>query len=265
MKQPLAVITGASSGLGAAFARALAAKGYHLLLTGRREDRLQALCRQLAQRFSITCEYRCGDLSVAETRQALVQEITLLPRLDALVNNAGYAEDGRFGDIDWSRHQALLDVHVLATTQLTHAALPNLLSHQGIVINVASVASWMPTPQSALYGPTKAFVRSFSESLALAYHHTGLKVLGLCPGFTVTDFHTKLGLNPDEFYRNRGLIRAWSADSVVEQAFRDLAKGRAISVKGWNYRLIVSLLRFLPMRWLHFAMKHTQVARYGAD
>lgn len=265
MTKPFAVVTGASSGLGAAFARSLATRGYDLLLTGRREDKLQALCLQLEQQFPIRCQYRCGDLANTEHRQALLQEITLLPRLDALINNAGYAEDGRFGDIDWSKHQALLDVHIQCTTQFTHAALPNLLAHRGILVNVASVASWMPTPQSALYGPTKAYIRSFSESLALAYHRSGLKVLALCPGFTVTEFHEKLGLNPNEFYRNRGLVKAWSAEAVVERAFKDMAKGRVVSVKGWNYRFIVTLLRLLPMRWLHFGMKHAQVARYGAD
>lgn len=265
MTQPFAVITGASSGLGAAFARNLASRGYDLMLTGRREDKLQALCLQLEQQYSINCQYRCGDLADKTDRQALVQEITLLPRLDALINNAGYAEDGRFGDIDWSKHQALLDVHIQSTTQLAHAALPNLLAHQGILVNVASVASWMPTPQSALYGPTKAYIRSFSESLALAYHRSGLTVLALCPGFTVTDFHEKLGLDPAEFYRSRGLMKAWSADDVVDRAFKDMAKGRVVSVKGWNYRLIVNVLRLLPMRWLHFGMKHAQVARYGAD
>lgn len=268
MTQPFAVITGASSGLGAAFANRLAARGYDLLLTGRREDKLQALCLKLEQQHPIQCRYLCGDLADQKARQALVQEVTLLPRLDALINNAGYSEDGRFGDVDWSKHQALMDVHIQTTTQLAHAALPNLLAHQGILVNVASVASWMPTPHSALYGPTKAYLRSFSESLGLAYHSKGLKVLALCPGYTVTEFHEKLGLDPNTFYQSRGLMRAWSAEAVVERAFKDMDKGRLVSIMGWNYRFIVALLRLIPMRWLHSGMKHArkaQVARYGAD
>ena len=260
-----ALITGGTSGIGAAFARRLAAEGHDVILTGRRESQLAALCRELEEQHGISATFATGDLARAEDRQALEDRIHSLPRLDVLVNNAGYAEDGRFGDIDWARHRALLDVHVLATMQLTHAALPRLLEQRGTVINVASVASWLPTPQSALYGPTKAFVRSFSETLALSYHPEGLKVQALCPGFTVTDFHEKLGIDPASFYRSKGLMRAWTADQVVERSRRDLARGRIVCIPGWNYRLIVTALRHLPMSLLHWAQRRAKVARYGAD
>ncbi len=148
---------------------------------------------------------------------------------------------------------------------MTHAALPLLLAANGRLINVASIASWLPTPQSALYGPTKAFVRSFSETLALSYHNRGLQVQALCPGFTVTDFHYKLGLDPQRFYRSRGMMRAWSAEQVVERSLSDLRRGRIVCVPGWNYRLIVLALRHAPMRLLHWAQRRTRVARYGAD
>lgn len=260
-----AVITGGTSGIGAAYARHLSASGHDLLLTGRRQAQLEALCLELSDRYGVNAQFELGDLARAEDREALEGRIQSLPRLDVLINNAGYAEDGRFGDIDWSRHQSLLNVHVQATMQLTHAALPKLLAAQGTVINVASVASWLPTPQSALYGPTKAFVRSFSETLALSYHAEGLKVQALCPGFTVTDFHEKLGLDPASFYRSTGLMRAWTANQVVERSMKDLARGRIVCVPGWNYRLIVAALRHLPMSLLHWAQRRSKVARYGAD
>ncbi|GGX73422.1 SDR family NAD(P)-dependent oxidoreductase [Saccharospirillum salsuginis] len=260
-----ALITGGTSGIGAAFARRLAAEGHDVILTGRREPQLATLCRELEEQFGISATFQTGDLARAEDRQALEDRIRALPRLDVLINNAGYAEDGRFGDIDWPRHQALLDVHVQATMQLTHAALPQLLEQRGTVINVASVASWLPTPQSALYGPTKAFVRSFSETLALSYHPDGLKVQALCPGFTVTDFHQKLGIDPASFYRSKGLVRAWTADQVVDRSLNDLARGRIVCIPGWNYRLIVTALRHLPMSLLHWAQRRAKVARYGAD
>lgn len=251
MSHPLAVITGATSGIGAAYAERLAADGYHLLLTGRREAELAAVCDRLRERYPVEVDYRIVDLAEADQREALVQEVTLLPRLDALINNAGYADDGRFGDVNWSRHRALLDVHVLSTLQLTHAALPKLIRARGLVINLASVASWLPTPHSALYGPTKAFVRAFTETLALSYQREGLRTLAVCPGFTVTDFHERLGLDPESFYKRRGLTRAWSAEAVVARSFKDLARGRVLSIQGWNYRLIVAVLRHLPVRWLH--------------
>lgn len=261
MSHPLAVITGATSGIGAAYADRLAADGYNLLLTGRRENELAAVCERLRTDYPVGVDYRIVDLAMAEQRDALVQEVTLLPRLDALVNNAGYAEDGRFGELNWSRHQALLDVHVTSTLQLTHAALPNLLRARGLVINLASVASWLPTPQSALYGPTKQFIRAFTETLALSYRREGLRALAVCPGFTITDFHARLGLDPDSFYKRHGLTRAWSAEAVVKRSFNDLARGRVLSIQGWNYRLIVAVLRHLPVPWLHAALARSGRAR----
>lgn len=261
MSHPLAVITGATSGIGAAYAERMAADGYSLLLTGRRDAELSAVCERLRHCYPVDVEYRILDLAETGQREALVQEVTLLPRLDALINNAGYAEDGRFGDINWSRHQALLDVHVQSTLQLTHAALPNLIRAQGLVINLASVASWLPTPHSALYGPTKTFVRAFTETLALSYRHEGLRALAVCPGFTITDFHARLGLDPASVYKRQGLTRAWSARAVVDRSFKDLARGRVLSVQGWNYRLIVAVLRHLPVRWLHGALARSDRVR----
>jgi len=261
MMQPVAVVTGATSGIGAAYAERLARDGYQLLLTGRRETELAALCQRLRDSHKVEVNYRLVDLAEADQREALVQEVTLLPRLNALINNAGYAEDGRFGDVNWSRHSALLDVHVLSTLQLTHAALPNLIRARGMVINIASVASWLPTPQSALYGPTKAFVRSFTETLAVSYRDEGLRAVAVCPGFTVTEFHAKLGLEPASFYKQRGFTRAWSAGEVVNQSFKDLARGRLVSIQGWNYRVIVAVLRHIPMRWLHAIVARSGRAR----
>lgn len=265
MTQPLALITGGTSGIGAAYAELLAEAGYSLILIGRRQPELTAVCDRLAGQFGIAAEPVLADLSVASERQALAQRITALSRLDVLINNAGYSQDGLYGDVSWPKQQALLDVHVQATCELSYAALPLLLAQSGALINVSSVASWLPTPQSALYGPTKVFVRSFSETLALGYARQGLKVQALSPGFTVTDFHEKLGIDPDKFYRSKGFMRAWSARSVVQKSWRDLHRGRIVSIPGWNYRLIVALLRHLPMRWLHWVMKRSTVARYGAD
>jgi len=262
MTKPLAVITGATSGIGAAYAQAFAQRGYNLMLTGRRENVLQQLADRLAQEFSVNVALQIGDLSRPQDLQDLVDTLTQLPEVDALVNNAGYAVDGRLGEVAWAQHQALLDVHVTATTRLTHAALPKLIQAKGILINVASVASWIPTAQSALYGPSKVYIRNFTESLALAYRHDGLRALALCPGFTITDFHSRMGLNPETFYQKKGFVKAWTAEQVVTQSFRDLDKGRLISVQGWNYKLMVFVLRHLPMTWLYAALGRSKSARF---
>jgi uncharacterized protein len=262
MSNRLAVITGATSGIGAAYADAFASRGYHLLLTGRRQQELSELAQRLAQQYGINVDLQIGDLSNPHDLQALVDTLTRSPNLDALVNNAGYAVDGRLGDVDWQQHRALLDVHVTATTQLTHAALPNLVKAKGILINVASVASWMPTAQSALYGPTKAYVRSFTESVGVAYRGDGLRALALCPGFTITDFHSRMGIDPDRFYKKKGFVRAWTAEQVVTRSFKDLDKGRLISVQGWNYKLLVFIVRHLPAAWLSAALGRSKSARF---
>jgi short-subunit dehydrogenase len=262
MSDRLAVITGATSGIGAAYAEAFARQGYHLLLTGRREQELNQLAERLTEECGIKVTLQTGDLSYHHDLQALVDTVSQLPNLDALVNNAGYAEDGRLGEIKWEKHRALLDVHVTATTQLSHAALPSLLKTKGILINVASVASWLPTTQSVLYGPTKAYVRSFTESVGLAYRHDGLRALALCPGFTITDFHSRMGIDPDTFYKKKGFTRSWTAKQVVARSFRDLDKGRLISVQGWNYKLIVFFVRHLPMRLLFAMLGRSKSARF---
>ncbi|MDH7942563.1 SDR family NAD(P)-dependent oxidoreductase [Pseudohongiella sp. SYSU M77423] len=263
MSNRLAVITGATSGIGAAYARAFARQGYKLLLTGRREPELQGLAERLRTEYGITVSLQLGDLSNTQDRQALVETIEALPELDALVNNAGYAEDGRLGEVAWDKHQALIDVHVVATTQLSHAALPKLLKSKGMLINVASVASWIPTGQSVLYGPTKAYVRSFTESVGLAYRRDGLKALAICPGFTITDFHSRMGIDPDRFYKKKGFTRAWTADQVVARSFQDIEKGKLISIQGWNYRLLVFLMRHLPMSWMMAALGRSESARFS--
>ncbi len=262
MSYRLAVITGATSGIGAAYAKAFAKQGFHLLLTGRREQELSQLAGRLTEHYAVNVELQIGELSDPKELQALTDTLMGLPSLDALVNNAGYAVDGRLADVDWPQQQALLDVHVMATTKLTHAALPKLVEAKGILINVASVASWMPTAQSAIYGPTKAYVRSFTESVGLAYRGDGLRALALCPGFTITDFHSRMGINPDKFYKKKGVVRAWTAEQVVAQSFKDLDKGRLISVQGWNYKLLVFVLRHLPSAWLFAALGRSKSARF---
>ena len=121
----------------------------------------------------------------------------------------------------------------------------------GSIINVSSVASFIPTPGSPLYGPTKAFLRSLSETLAIRYAGSGINIQALCPGYTITDFHEKIGLEPEKFYRKSGFVRAWTSEYVVRKSLNDLQRGKTVSVPGWNYQVAVMLLRRLPLAWLH--------------
>ena len=153
---------------------------------------------------------------------------------------------------DWKKHDDIMHVHVQATLKLSYAALHVMAANgNGSIINVSSVAAFVPTPGSPLYGPTKAFVRSLSESLAITYEDNGIRVQALCPGYVITDFHEKIGLDPDKFYQKSGFMRALTPEYTVKQSLLDLQRGKIVSVPGWNYRLIIMLLRRLPLNWLY--------------
>ena len=248
----LAVITGATSGIGAEFARQLSATHQTLWLIGRREEKLNQLAVELQRKHDVEPVVMIMDLSAPAVIDDLAVKIRNQPRLSVLVNNAGYAEDGIFHEMDWQKHDDIMHVHVQATLKLSHAALNVMAANDnGSIINVSSVASFMPTPGSPLYGPTKAFIRSLSETLAIRYSDSGIKIQALCPGFTITDFHEKIGLEPEQFYKKSGFARAWTSEYVVRKSLDDLQRGKAVSVPGWNYQVGVMLLRRLPLAWLH--------------
>ena len=248
----LAVITGATSGIGAEFARQLAATHQTLWLIGRREEKLKQLAAGLQEKHDVEPVVMIRDLSDPAVIDDLAVKIRNQPGLSFLVNNAGYAEDGVFHEMDWQKHDDIMHVHVQATLKLSHAALNVMAANgNGSIINVSSIAAFVPTPGSPLYGPTKAFVRSLSESLAIMYEDRGIRIQALCPGYVITDFHEKLGIDPDTFYRKSGLMRALTSEYTVKQSLIDLQQGKIVSVPGWNYRLILMLLRRLPLTWLY--------------
>jgi len=186
----LAVITGASSGIGAEFSRQLAPTHDSLWLIGRREDKLNSVAVEIRAQYGVEARVLVMDLSDLSTIDQLALELQQQKQLSTLINNAGYAEDGDFHELDWQLHGDLMNVHIETTLKLSYAALKVMTSNsQSTIINVASVASFMPTPESPLYGPTKAFVRSLGETLAVKYKDRNIKIQALCPGFTITDFH----------------------------------------------------------------------------
>ncbi len=258
----IAVITGATSGIGEAFAHELAANHDELWLCGRNQAKLSEVALSLEKQFGVKTLVKLGDLAKATDIKALANDIKAAS-VTTLINNAGYSQDGKFHAQSLQKHTAIMRVHMDATVALCHAALPNMIAKgYGQIINVASVASWTASPSSPMYAPTKTFVRSMSETLAASYSSQGVQIQALCPGFTITDFHEKLGLNPAEFYKHHGLMKSWSAQYVAQQSLADLAKGRVVSVPGWNYKLIVMVLRYLPMWALQRIFKDAK-ARYG--
>ena len=186
-----ALITGASSGIGLAFAEALAARGLHLLLVARSEDKLRELATRLTKAHPIKVEVLVADLEQPGAAQKVFDAATKTGSVDLLINNAGFGKWGEFLDFDRETYASMVQLNVTALTELTHLFLPHLLSNKGLgVINVGSTASLVPVPYAGVYAATKAYVLSLTEALYGEYASKGLHFMTLCPGGTATNFAT---------------------------------------------------------------------------
>ncbi len=228
--RPVALVTGASAGIGDAFARALAARGHDLVVVARATERLRTLAARLEAEFGIATEVLGADLTTDGGVAAV--EARLVRRNDPvelLVNNAGFGTSGNFRDLPIDAEEAEIRLNVLALVRLTHAALgPMVERGSGGVINVSSVAAYQATPGGATYGATKAFVSNFTNAVHEELRGTGVNVMALAPGYTHTEFHERAGIAgngmPEFLWQD--------ADEVVEAALRAHAKGRAVCITG---------------------------------
>jgi hypothetical protein len=241
------VVTGASAGIGKVFCERLAARGHDLLVVARDGNRLQALKQELEQQYGVGVDAFPADLTIDTDVSLLAETLTRSPNLAVLVNNAGFGTRDTLADASPARQEAMLQLHVMAPMRLSQAALPVLLKNQrGAIVNVSSVASFLFSADNVNYCATKAYLRVFSEGLAAELTGTGVRVQALCPGFTRSEFHQRMGVDA-------GDIPGWmwlSATSVVETSLAALKRGRpVVCVPGLRYKLIVLLLRFTP-RWL---------------
>jgi uncharacterized protein len=245
--RPLAVVTGASAGIGKAFCERLAARGHDLLLVARDGNRLEALKQELEQRYGARVDVFPADLTIDTDVSLLAETLARSPNLALLVNNAGFGTRDTLADASPARQEAMLQLHTVAPMRLTQAALPVLLKNKrGAVLNVSSVASFLFSANNVNYCATKAYLRAFSEGLAAELVGTGVRVQALCPGFTRSEFHRRMGVDANE-------VPGWmwmSATKVVETSLAALERGwPVVCVPGLRYKLIVLLLRLTP-RWL---------------
>ncbi|MBJ7608781.1 MAG: SDR family oxidoreductase [Candidatus Dormibacteraeota bacterium] len=236
-----ALVTGASSGIGAEFARQLAARGHDLTLVARRVDRLQTLAKTLRRDHAITVSVHPADLETAEGRAPVVALLrTAGPWL--LINNAGFGSRGRFVDLDPDREVAEVELNVVALHELTTAVLAaNVALGQGGVVNVASTAAYQAIPYMATYAATKAFVLTFTEAIAHELHGSGVRAMALCPGPTRTEFVSVAGVE-SLFDKSMPMTSA----AVVRSALRTLDRGHAICVPGAHNLLLAQGPRLVP-------------------
>jgi short-subunit dehydrogenase len=243
----LALITGASAGIGASFARQLAARNYDLVLVARRLEPLEKLARELEREYSIRAETLTADLATDEGQNAVERRIAAADSLDLLVNNAGFGSRGLFFESDLAVQDQMHRLHVLATLRLTHAALKGMVARRrGAVINVSSVAGFFSTPGNVGYCATKHWMNVFTEGLSLELKsiHSPVTVQSLCPGFTYSEFHDRMGVD-----RSRIPKYLWlQADDVVAQSLRGLDRGQLFVITGWPYKLAVLLAKLLPSK-----------------
>jgi uncharacterized protein len=252
-KTPTALITGATAGIGAEFARQLALEGNGLVLVARDADRLDRTAAELSERYQVPVETLVADLTDPE-QCAKVEERAAEP-VDLLVNNAGMGGSGVFWEQSIDRVESMLQLNVRAVMRLTHAALgPMVERGRGDVINVSSVAGFVPSGRTATYGASKAWVTLFSEALDMELLGTGVHVSALCPGFTHTEFHDRAHINMDQ-------LPDWmwlNAKDVVAEGLRSHRAGRPRSVPGLQYKAMTAAIRLTPRPILRRATRMTR-------
>jgi short-subunit dehydrogenase len=240
-----ALVTGASSGIGEAYAGRLAAMGYDLILVARRSDRLEKVADDLKRSRGVGAEVLPADLAEEADLRRVEKRIAAAGDLEFLVNNAGFGTQGLFFETGVEETDRMHRLHVLASMRLCRASLPGMVARgKGNLVNVSSVAAFGQSPGNAGYCATKAWMNSFTEGLYLDLAAAGsrVKVQALCPGYTLTEFHHAMGIGRDH------VPAAWwtSPEDVVTASLRGLARGKLFVVPGWRYKAYVVLLKALP-------------------
>lgn len=246
-----AFITGATSGIGAAFAKHLAQDRFDLILHGRREEKLKKFALNLEKTYDVSTEVIIAELSRIDELKKVEHYIQGLDRLDMLINNAGYWIPGNFWERDPDALEAMIRVHVIAPVRFTRAALPGMLRrNKGDIINVSSVAAYFSTLTVENYCATKAYLITFSEALHVALMGTGVRVQVLVPGFTLTEFHSRLGVDPKKMRAKKML-----PEEVVDISLKSLEKGKVVCIPSVKGRALVTLANALPRRIYYKVMR----------
>ncbi len=238
-----ALVTGASVGIGAAFAERLARDRHNLILVARDSRRLQALAQRLHESYGVTATVLPADLTQAAELRTVEETITGNGALDLLVNSAGFGTMGRFVELDSDREEQEIQLNVVALVRLTRAALPGMVARRhGAIVNVSSLAALQPGPCNATYCATKAYVNSFTEALHEELRGTGVRVQALCPGFTRTEFQQRAGIDVSDIPSF-----AWmTAEEVVDASLTGLQRNDVICVPGLVNRAVATLVGVIP-------------------
>lgn len=246
VSRPFAVVTGASRGIGAEYARALAARGYEMLLVSRDGPQLAQLGASLGSQYRVDVTWETIDLAKAgAAHQLYAAARQRRPTVDILVNNAGFGLYGPFVDMPMTRLEEMLNLHVLTVVQTTRLILPSMIDRRrGAIINVSSIAGLFSVPYLAQYAATKAFLVAFSEAIAQETRNAGVRIQVCCPGYTKTDFHARAG------FPSRDPLGSDSPSHVVEASLAALEKGSSFVTVGMKGGVLAMMSRCVPRRLL---------------
>jgi short-subunit dehydrogenase len=268
-RRQTALITGASSGIGAEFARQLAAQGYDLILVARRAGRMEELAQQLAE-SGREIEIVTADLTDPEDVRRVEGRIATCETLEMLVNNAGFGTVGDFAQVEIDKHADMVEVHVLASTRLVRAALPGMLARRhGAIINVASVAAFTPLTGNVVYSASKAYLTTFCTALSEELIGTEVRVQALCPGFTTTDFHYTPEFQNVDMHQAIPKFLWMTTGQVVSASLRSLRSGRVFCIPGFynNWVVFFGRLGIIPLlgRLTGIRMKEKKSLERGGE
>jgi len=250
-----ALITGASSGLGTEFARIHASKGDNLVLVARGKDKMEALKTEFEKQFGISVYVISKDLSVQSAPKEVYDELEVQKiHIDYLINNAGFGDFGVFAECDWEKQFQMINLNITALTYLTRLFLPDMIKNKfGKILNIASTAAFQPGPTMSIYFATKAFVLSFSESIANELKGTNVTVTALCPGATETGFKAAAALDNSNLFKGNQIA---TSKDVAEFGYNSMMKGKTVVVHGFVNTLMSQSVRFAPRNIV------TAIARY---
>ncbi len=243
--QQTALITGASSGIGAELAKQFAADSINLVLVARRQEPMKKLASGLKKEFNIQVDIFPADLTDAKARQNVFDSLRQRKiTIDFLVNNAGFGDNGPFAECDWDKQQRMIELNITALSHLTRLFLPEMIKRKnGGILNVASTAGFLPGPNMSVYYATKAYVLSFSEALAEEVHSYGIKISALCPGPVKTEFQQTARIQ-NAFLFNNPLVL--SAEKVARIGYVGFKHGKVINIAGIPFKIMMHSLRTSP-------------------
>lgn len=251
------LITGASSGIGYEFAHIFAQHKYNLVLVARSEDKLIELQKKLITQYAVSVEVFAKDISIISNIDLLYAEIQKKQIvIEVLINNAGFGDYGFFSQTNWKKEEMMINLNITALTYLTKLFLPKMLENKnGKILNLASIAAFLPGPLMAIYYATKAYVLSFSSAIANELKGTGVTVTALCPGPTASNFSEAAALGESKLFKNKKLP---TSKVVAEYGYKALMKGKTTAVHGFSNKMLVLMMPFVPKKLLISTVRNMQ-------